>query len=72
MPHTYQPSITLTVNRCYDCGNFWSCEKTGVCPVCATRKIDASYAHQTHLEKRLAAQKSATTRAKRQRKGKRK
>lgn len=62
----HNPKITLAVQRCYDCGTFWACETrsgSGRCPICAERKIFAAHEEQAKLEKRLNAQKAATSRA---------
>ncbi len=59
-------TISMSVQRCYDCGTFWACETrsgSGRCPICAGRKIDAAHEEQAKLEKRLNAQKAATSRA---------
>jgi hypothetical protein len=61
----HQPTITLEIKRCWECGAFWAIEngRTGTCPCCAQRKIDRAYADEKKLEHRLNAQKAATTRA---------
>lgn len=59
-------NIKLAIERCYDCGHFWAYESrvgNATCPVCARRKLDAIGEELAKLEKRLTAQKSATTRA---------
>lgn len=61
----HQPTIALSIERCWECGSFWALEqgKNGKCPHCARRAIDAAYEESKQLEKRLNAQKAATSRA---------
>jgi len=40
---SYTPSITLTVNRCWKCGQFYAVEHTkNRCPYCADADVDAA------------------------------
>ena len=60
-------TVSLKVERCYECGSVWACETRGGgrprCPCCAGRIIDAARAERDEFERKLNAQKAATTRA---------
>jgi hypothetical protein len=62
LKHTFEVEITLT--RCYDCGQFYGSE-SGVkrCPRCSGERIDRLLEEHTKLERKLNAQKAATSRA---------
>jgi hypothetical protein len=67
----HAPKVRLVVERCWTCGSFWGCERRGarVCPVCATRKLGEAEHEVKALTHRLNAQKAATARAGKGRKG---
>lgn len=59
-----KPEITLHERRCWDCGRWWACESEakGICPVCASRRIDAVLETQQQLERSLRSTRGALTR----------
>jgi predicted Zn-ribbon and HTH transcriptional regulator len=61
--------ILLTVERCFDCGSLWATEqgKRGTCPHCAQDRINRAVGNQNAIERKLKAQKAATSRAARRR-----
>jgi hypothetical protein len=58
--------VILDMSRCYDCGRWWAIERgfTGVCPKCASDKIDRVYREQERLGRVVQSLRGVVTRAK--------
>lgn len=58
----------LDVHRCYDCGRYWALEtyaqNPGVCPACASARIEAAHAGRVKAERVANSLRGAVTRAK--------
>lgn len=61
----HAPKVRLVVERCWECGAYWGCERRGarICPLCATRKVVEAEGKVAAITHRLNAQKAATARA---------